>query len=345
MAEAVGRRRPGPPLVQQVRRDERLQGLPQRVFGQRGRRLGQGQRKLPADDGAHLGGFSGRAEPVQARPQQVVERGRDGRLGDRRRQLVAPAAQAQPLRLQQHARQLFDEQGHPIRFLEQVRHDRPRQRPAAGEGAHEVFGLGAAEALQMQGAQERRFGPRRRLLRAVRQHEQHRLGSGAGREPAHQIPRRRVGPVQIFDDEEQRPLAGHAHEQPFEDGERARAPLRGAALRPGTGFGRQPQHFGEQPERFVFLEAVAFEHEPQHFGLLGRRLPGVEVEDARQQIRDRVQHRILMQRRAAAEQAGVGLLRRVGGQRADQARLADAGFSGDEHAAAAPSARAPPELF
>ena len=88
-------------------------------------------RELPPDGGANERHIFARAKPVQARHQRSLQRRWNGERRQRSVEHVAPGGLTQWPALDQHARQLLEEQRHAIRMRKDLLDDRIGQRLAA----------------------------------------------------------------------------------------------------------------------------------------------------------------------------------------------------------------------
>ena len=160
-------------------------------------RSDQRGRELAADDGAQLRDLLDPAEAVEAREQAVVQRGRNGQRRHRSDERVCLVAFLQAAAFQHRAREFFDEQRDAVALAQDLPRDVRRQRLARHLRHHARPFVGRerpddanVEIDPFPGRQE--TGPG--------QDQHHRLpGRQALGEDFQQLERRRVGPMDVFD--------------------------------------------------------------------------------------------------------------------------------------------------
>ena len=139
---------------------------------------------------ADLRHFARFAKPVEPRRERMLKRGRD------RLQATGLAT------LEQKARDLLDEQRHPAGALVHTLDHLLAQRMASGELADHLRDVGAIEGAERDDAVVRAQAPRRAEFRPRgRDDEERRLSAALG-EGLHQVERRRIGPMQILERED-----------------------------------------------------------------------------------------------------------------------------------------------
>ena len=239
----------------------------------------------------------------------------------------------QPVRFEHHLGQLFDEQRHAVRLDRDLLHQRRGQRPALGHVLHHDRDVLARQAVQHDLRHVRAQRPRRAEVGPVRQQQQQ---PGARRmfdEQAEEFERRRVAPVQVFDHAVDR-LFGGLLQKPGDQGfvHGLLLLLRGAAQPRIAIRVRQRQQRRENGQHRVEREMLLGEPARQLFEFPFRRLVGLEIEDALQEVDQWIERAAPVVGGAAVFDHSCPTARGYAlGQRLDETGLADAGFAADQH--------------
>ena len=298
--------------------------------------------ELLADHGRGLDhGPAAGAEPVEAGQQQGVDGGRDGagpaldRLLGLGRQRPAAVGGPQPSLLLQVVDQLLDQQGEALGPLVDVRLD-GLVDPAAEQVDDQLLALALGQGGQLE---RQRVGLAARpvpaageqLVRAGHaQQDQRRLGVLG--DVLDGVEQDGVGPLEVVDDQDQRPAAGQDLEQALErpEGVLGQAGVLADAQQLGDPLGDQrapllaPEQLGQPAP-----------------GLLGGVVgadPGRLADD----LDHRPQGDAVAEGRAVAAQDG-GLVPEAGHELVDQPGLADPGRAEHAHQVAGPLGRRPLE--
>ena len=161
-----------PRAKQQLGLDQPGERVLQHLIGQPGDRRQQFVGKLAADRGADLQHLARRAEPVDARHQRGLQRGRNGELLHRLVELFA---------LEHRLGQFLDEQRHAVGALDDLLEQRLRQRLAAGDVLDHRHALAPAEAVERHGGDVRLARPGRLEVGAEGDEQQDRQASAGAR--------------------------------------------------------------------------------------------------------------------------------------------------------------------
>ncbi len=267
-----------------------------------------------------------RGERVHAREQELLHRLRNGRLGD-----VRIARRSEP------SHDLLDEEGIPAGSRGDARRVRRRHR-VAGERSHEPHRFVGIERRQGDPLERLRKPVDVRGLGPTRHDEEERRGLRrlAG-DRGQQVERRRVGPVEILEHDDDRPRGREALEESparvrDHRGERRSLDRRGVGLdaEESREHRRQRLVLGrrERPERRAELCAS-----------LGGTRAAVDPDPGAQHVGERPEAPPLADHRAPSGEHAVPVLPALGHELADEARLADAGGADDVDPAAAASSQ------
>lgn len=152
----------------------------------------QGHSERAADHRGGLRDRPGGAQTFEPAPQQILQRGRQCRLGER-------AGSTQPVRFHHRACKLVDEQRNPVGARHNRRQLRLRQTGGTLDGRGERARMARAQPVERQAGQRIRVRPRWPELRAAgHDHEQFNAVELAG-ERGKQVARRGVDPVRVLD--------------------------------------------------------------------------------------------------------------------------------------------------
>ena len=206
--EQVSRVGLGPLHVDQAGLQELLQGF---VHG-RGVEGGDGPQQLvwecPAQHRGKLRHRFRGTQTIETRDERVVQRGGNGEDQRRRRQLVTVLRLAEQTRLQDHLRQLFDEQRVPIGVGHELLEHGLRHPLALGHAGDHVRRLIAGQGCELDPSIVAAAVPRRLELRAEDEQREQWDRRVVIEEQADQLYRRRVDPVKVLHDEQQGLRAG-----------------------------------------------------------------------------------------------------------------------------------------
>jgi hypothetical protein len=117
------------------------------------------------------------------------------------RQLPAGVRAPQGARVAKRQHELLGEQGHAVAALIDRRHQAGGRRRAVEHAADERLELGRPERVERHDGRPRAGRPRRHEAGAHREQDEHTLGRGLADEALEQRERRRVGPVDVLEDE------------------------------------------------------------------------------------------------------------------------------------------------
>ena len=137
--------------------------------------------------GADLQDFARRAEPVDARHQRSLQRGRDRQLLHRLLEHVAVLVLVQLLAFEHRFGQLLDEQRHAVGALDDLVEKLRRQRFAAGDVLDQRRARALREPVERQHGDMRLAGPRRLEIRSEGDDKKNRQASAAARPRASKV--------------------------------------------------------------------------------------------------------------------------------------------------------------
>ena len=274
-----------------------------------GHDLEQRLRELEADDRGYLGDFLCRSEPVEACHQRILQCCRhDGSIG--------------ALRLGNRFGQLFDEERIAVRLGHDLVDQRRLERPRSSSLGNEVDTFLLREARQDPRRSRSSVRPQWRIFGSGGNEREDARFRDAVDQTRHQLLCRRVYPVRILEDEENRLLNGKRGHLIDERGDGCGFALSGREPEgriPVIGWNRkQVGHEARRcggvgprarEKRFQFLELA-------RGGILERQAgPALEMPD------DRVQRAVRVIRRTLAEHPEVRLFADILGQSIHDARL------------------------
>ncbi len=204
MSERVLRVWRNPRLGQYLASHELLELRPQigLAHGRNGSQ--QPVRKCLAENGAELGDDLRSLQPVEASHQRVAKRCRNGVRRSRAGNLQPVAAAAKETGLQQRLGQLFHEQRNAAGLFDDVFEHRGRQRPAVRDAVYHSGDIASPKPIYLQGNHVGVDLPLRREVGAKRQEHHGLVGFDALDKQTDQVAGRCIGPMDIFDHEDQR---------------------------------------------------------------------------------------------------------------------------------------------
>ena len=291
-------------------------------------RLQQRARELAPEHGRRLQeALLGVGQPVDPRGEHRAQR-----VGDARRLGQVPLLGHRP-------RQLLEEERVTVRPVEDGAHERLRQLRAGDHVAHQREAVALAQRRQHDRRHALRRTPAGPPVRPVGGDEQHRGVLQVVDEPREVLVGRRVDPVQVLDDDQQRPPAAGLEQHETQRVQRAlahalqrRVVERGEAVLDAEQLQQQRRALlGVQSQRLQ-RRARLGRHRVRRVALLDAALAAHEIEDRQVGNRRAVRAAARLQRRHldAAERAP---------ELVEQPRLAAAGVADDAHQAAASGLR------
>ena len=152
-------------------------------------------------------------QPIQPRGDHALDAIRHGRLVQRASQPPATGIARQRAGFDQAAHHFFDKERVALRALDQ--RGQLGRRLAQQQRAHQVDAAIGRKLAHLDPRAIIQLAPRLgdRWIHAVAQQQQQRRLRRAAHQPAQQIERRGVGPVQVVDDQHQRAVAGLGQDQ------------------------------------------------------------------------------------------------------------------------------------
>jgi hypothetical protein len=246
-------------------------------------------------------------------------------------------------RLEHRFSQFLDEQRHPVGLGHDLRTYLGRQSLLSDHPLHHRRPVIQAEPGERQRAYVRLTRPRRREIGSEGDDHQHRQVRDALDGQGQKLLRRRVDPVHVLVDHQNRLVRRERHELVHERFERQLLlALRGQIERRVTLAGRHAEQRGDQRHRTLELVRPACQ---QSFQLVEARLGRITAREGRgalQMLDHRMQRAGLVIRGALVGQPDMRLAGDALAQLTDQTRLADAGLAGKQHHLAFALAHLPP---
>ena len=330
--EGVGRLRRQAAPEREAGFDQLVQRGLERLGRVRRQRLDQFVAELAADRGADLGDLLDRRVAVEPRHQRVAQRRGDGHAARRADVVEALADEPQLARLEDRASQLLDVQRHAVGLREDALEQVVRQRLAAGEPRHQRAALRARQLRQVERGDVAVPPPDRHELGPVRQHDQERDRAHPVDQQVEHLDRRRVGPVQVFEQHHARLAAGRGLGDVNQRAQRlALVALRRHRQRAVARLGVDREHRGDVAH---VGERPAVLADDQRFELVEARLGGLvarELESALEVVDARPVGAVQVVRRALHAHRARALALQALAQRAEDAALADARLAGEQH--------------
>lgn len=165
--------------------------------------------ELPADAGSDLRHLACWSQAVEARHERLLQRRRNGQRRKWADELeMAIAWRCLPdHRFKDRFRQFLDEQRHALSAGEDGFDDDGRKLPSARRTVDKRSGCWPPEAIEAEECDMREIRPRRRHVRPQCGHEKYRQNPDPVHYPLEKLPRRRIEPMRVLEDQEHRPLA------------------------------------------------------------------------------------------------------------------------------------------
>ena len=281
---------------------------------------------------AHLRHLFDRGQSVESSHQRILEGRGNGQRRQRPGELVPIALVPKQIRFEHHSRELFDEQGHPVGLCHDMLEHLGGQLLSASHSLDHRLRLPARHPVDGEIRDVTALGPGRPKLGTCRHEHQNRCGRDLAKDEINELPRGRVGPVQVFDDEQQRLLRGQRQQERHDGLERLLLLALRCEVQWRVVIGNgQGQERGPERHHLGSGQVVAGESRCELREPFAWRIVAVELERALEQIDQRIESAVLMVRRAATFPSDASLGRDVILQHPSQARLADPGLAAEQH--------------
>ena len=333
--EGIGRRRRGIGGIDQIELQQPAQHQLERGAAAARDLLQQLKAKLATNHRGQLGHRLVGAQPVDAGHQRVVHGVGDQPGRQRAVQLVAVVQLAQHAGLEDGARDRLDKQRHPTGALDQLAQHALGQRLGADHTFDQRPRIAHRQRWQIQLDQVGRRGPADGRLGPGGADDAQRRADLPRHQCGHQFQRRRVGPVQVFDQHQHRRAFGCVPQQLAQDLQRALAAARRRHVqRRVTLAGGDAEQLGQQRQGFVQQHAAAGGKALQGLQHFLGRARDLQPQPAAQHVGDGKQRAVHVVRRALQLEQLVQLAAGDLTRHAQQTRLADAGFTPHQQRAA-----------
>ena len=245
---------------------------------------------------------------------------------------AAAVGLAQQPRLEDHLRQLLDEERHAVGLADDVLDDLGRQRAPAREARHHALGVRARETPERDVRHVRARAPRESALgTAGEEHQDARRRPLVDAQPE-ELEGRRVDPVEVVDEEHERTIGGEPQKQREDDLERPlAAALRGHLERRMSMLVGQRQELREQRHRFRGGDGEAREHPLEPCEPLVGGVVAIPAEQPLEELDHWEERAVGVVRGPAAFEPGMRLARDALAEDLHQTGLPDARLAADEH--------------
>src|SRR5260370_14944820 len=226
-------------LVQELAGLEIVQAPAELVLRDVGDGSEQGHRQVFADDGRALQHAPvRRLEPIDARAEKGLDRGRDLERLRRARHAVGAALAREAARFDEVTDAFFQEERIPVGALDEPGAELRHARVVSQEALQELSGHPLRQWVDRDLRVVALAAPPVLVLGTVRDEQQDARGRQTLDERVEDDLHLRIDPMQILDHDAERPAPALAPDQPADGIDRAPPPLPPAAAVPGRGFAR-----------------------------------------------------------------------------------------------------------
>ena len=321
MFERVDGSRRRPFLKQDFGTDQFFQLALQRDFVQARHREQHLISEPPPDGRSELSHVVDALQPIEPRDQQVLQRRGDRFQLEAFGEFHAAVDFSQRSGFENQRRVFLDEQRHPFGAFNDLHDDLGRNLSQPSPLDHHFFDLLFRQPIERELRLIGSTAPRRFEFRAERQQRQQPVVQALIEQLAEQLQRRRIDPVQVLDDEQQRRLSAVTADQMQQRGECLLHHLhRTESQRRIPTLGRDRQQRREQRHRFRVRDDVLIEMFHQPIELAGGGRFGIESQHAAERFRCRIKSRVREERRRSPfDDLPVAALNNVLGDFANQA--------------------------